>query len=125
MKASSQKMVATSFMKLVAGNRIAEAYDTCVAPSFRHHNAYYPGDAESLRKGMQESAERFPNKQFEIQRTVEEGDLVMVHSRMRPQAGMPEMALVHIFRFENGLIAELWDIGQAEPDEVVNTLGLF
>lgn len=112
-------------MKLVAANKVAEAYEKYVAPGFRHHNAYYPGDAASLQKGMQESAERFPNKRFDIQRAVEEGDVVMVHSRMLLQPGMPEAALVHIFRFENDRIAELWDICQMEPDDIVNTLGMF
>lgn len=112
-------------MKLVAANKVAEAYAAYVAPDFRHHNAYYPGNAAALQKGMEESAQRFPDKQFTIQRTVEEGDVVVVHSRMLLQPGMPEVALVHIFRFADDRIAELWDISQVEPEGMANELGMF
>jgi hypothetical protein len=32
---------------------------------------------------------------------------------------------VHIFRFQNDLIAELWDIGQAVPENSPNQFGMF
>jgi predicted SnoaL-like aldol condensation-catalyzing enzyme len=32
--------------------------------------------------------------------------------------------LVHIFRFDGGLIAELWDIGQPVPEDSPNERGL-
>jgi predicted SnoaL-like aldol condensation-catalyzing enzyme len=35
------------------------------------------------------------------------------------------VALVHIFRFEGNLIAELWDIGQAAPENSPNEYGMF
>jgi predicted SnoaL-like aldol condensation-catalyzing enzyme len=35
------------------------------------------------------------------------------------------IAVVHIFRFENGKIAELWDVGQAVPDGAVNEHSMF
>ncbi|MFW1806269.1 nuclear transport factor 2 family protein, partial [Acinetobacter baumannii] len=31
---------------------------------------------------------------------------------------------VHICRFENGKIAEFWDIGQIQPDPLVNENGM-
>ena len=34
-------------------------------------------------------------------------------------------ALVHLFRFEGDRIAELWDIGQAVPEQSVNANGMF
>lgn len=35
------------------------------------------------------------------------------------------MAVVHLFRFENGRIAEFWDVGQAVPENPVNEHGMF
>ncbi|MCF4614399.1 hypothetical protein L1Y69_11750, partial [Acinetobacter baumannii] len=35
------------------------------------------------------------------------------------------LAVVHICRFENGKIAEFWDIGQIQPDPLVNENGMF
>jgi predicted SnoaL-like aldol condensation-catalyzing enzyme len=33
--------------------------------------------------------------------------------------------VVHIFRFENGRIVELWDVGQPVMDEGPNELDMF
>jgi hypothetical protein len=35
------------------------------------------------------------------------------------------MSVVHMFRFEQGLIAELWDIGQVISPDCPNSDGLF
>ena len=35
------------------------------------------------------------------------------------------MAVVHIFRFEGGRIAELWDLGMPIPEDSVNENGMF
>jgi predicted SnoaL-like aldol condensation-catalyzing enzyme len=34
-------------------------------------------------------------------------------------------AVVHIFRFEGGLIVELWDVGQDVPEQSVSENGMF
>lgn len=56
---------------------------------------------------------------------MQEGDLVAVHARVRMKPGDPGVALVHIFRFEGDRIAELWDIGQAPPENSPNEHGMF
>lgn len=120
---SSQTDIAISFLQLCASGKVDEAYDSFVGPHFRHHNPYFRGDAASLKAGMRESAVSHPDKIFEVQRTMEEGDLVAVHSRLRFDANT--MAVVHILRFEDGWIAELWDVGQAQPEPMVNEHGMF
>jgi len=121
----SKKESAVSFLRQVASGKVREAYDAFVAPHFRHHNAYFRGDAESLRTGMEENAAGFPNKTFEVQRALEDGDLVAVHSRLRLKPDMPEIAAVHIVRFEGGRIVEMWDVGQQVPAESPNENGMF
>jgi len=107
---SAHKEAATSFLQLASSGDVRRAFDAYVAPNFRHHNAYFPGDARSLADAMEQNARENPNKVLRVERAIEEGDLVAVHSRVRLKAGAPEMALVHIFRFEDGRVAELWDI---------------
>jgi hypothetical protein len=36
-----------------------------------------------------------------------------------------DIAIAHILRFEGDRIAEMWDIGQAQPDPMANELGMF
>ena len=117
--------IAVSFLQLCAAGKVEEAYDNFAAPHFRHHNPYFHNDANSLKEGMRDSATNHPDKAFEVQRTIAEGDLVAVHSRLQLRTNMPTIAVVHILRFEGEKIAELWDVGQAQPDQMVNENGMF
>ena len=119
------KEAATSFLKLASGGEVDEAYTKFVADGFRHHNAFFEGSAESLQAGMKENAIRNPNKVFEIKRVIAEGDFVVTHSHVQQKPEQPGAAVVHIFRFENGKIIELWDLGQPVPEESPNQYGMF
>lgn len=119
-----QKEVATSFLQLASSGRLDEAY-ALVSPDFRHHNAYFAGDAESLKAGMAAAHKQFPNTSLAVQHVLETDDLVAVHSRVRHSPETPEIAVVHIFRFENDQIAELWDVGMEAPKDSPNKNGLF
>ena len=125
MKSSARKESAISFLKLAASGNMGEAYSKYISPTFRHHNPYFPGDAESLKAGMAEAAAKFPDTRLEVQRIFEEGELVAVHSRVQHGPDEPEIAVVHIFRFEGDWIAELWDVGQAAPADSPNEYGMF
>jgi len=119
-----KKQLATSFLKLAASGKLDEAYANVTA-NFRHHNPYFRGDAESLKAGMAEAHERFPDTTLAVQHVWEDGDLVAVHSRVTHGADAPEIAVVHMFRFEGDRIAELWDVGQEKPKDSPNENGMF
>jgi len=119
------KEAAMEFLRLAASGKVREAYHKYVGAEFRHHNPYFRGDAESLMAAMEENAVKNPNKILEIQRALQDGDLVAVHSRVRQKPDDLGGAVVHVFRFEGNLIAELWDIGQAVPENSPNEYGMF
>jgi predicted SnoaL-like aldol condensation-catalyzing enzyme len=109
----------------VASGKVSEAYNRHVAAGFRHHNPYFRGDAASLKEAMQANATKNPDKVFEVQRALQDGDEVAVHSRVRQHPDDRGGAVVHVFRFEGNRIAELWDIGQAIPEDSINENGMF
>ena len=121
---SNQKEIAVNFLKLAASGKLDEAYRH-VTPDFRHHNPYFPGDADSLKAGMAQAHEKFPSTTLVVQRALAEGDLVAVHSRVRHSPQTPEIAVVHIFRFESKQIAELWDVATEAPKDSPNQNGMF
>ena len=116
--------MAISFLKNAASGKLDDAY-SLVARNFRHHNAYFPGDAESLKAGMADAHKQFPNTKIDVQRAIAEGDLVAVHSRVQHAPERPAIAVVHIFRFEDDKIAELWDVGMEVPNDSPNENGAF
>ena len=125
MKQSDRKQSAITFLKLASSGKLDEAYGNYISANFRHHNPYFPGDAESLKTGMAEAHEKFPDTTLEIQHVLEEDDLVAVHSKVRHSSDTPEIAVVHLFRFEGSRVAELWDIGIEAPKESPNKNGMF
>ena len=125
MKQSDRKQSAISFLNLASSGKLDEAYGNYISANFRHHNPYFPGDAESLKTGMAEAHEKFPDTTLEIQHVLEENDLVAVHSKVRHSSDTPEIAVVHLFRFEGSRVAELWDIGIEAPKDSPNKNGMF
>jgi predicted SnoaL-like aldol condensation-catalyzing enzyme len=122
---ASKKDLAVSFLQLASSGEAREAYRRYVHPQFRHHNPYFKGDRESLLAGMEESAVIFPEKVFEAVRTFEDGDFVVVHGKVRLKPEMPEITLIHIFRFWDDLIIEEWEAAQEVPQESPNENGMF
>ena len=122
----TKKEIAQDFLKLASSGNPRKAFELYVAENFKHHNAYFKGDRQTLMLAMEEAHQTSPNKIFEMQRTLEDGDLVAVHSRVE-QAGENgwKGAVIHIFRFEDHQIVELWDFGQSVPDELINENGMF
>lgn len=120
----TKKQIAESFLKLASSGQVQEAYEKYVHPDFIHHNAYYKGDRETLLKGMEENAEQFPDKNIETLRTLEEGDLVVVHSKVALDAEKV-FSVIHIFRFENDKIIEEWEANQEVLKDSPNEHGIF
>jgi predicted SnoaL-like aldol condensation-catalyzing enzyme len=117
--------IAASFLTMAASGAVREAYARHVADSFTHHNAYFPGDRESLLVAMEQSAASEPNKSFTVKQVIASGDRVAVLSHLKRAQSNEEYAVVHILRFEGSKIVEMWDIGQAIPKDSPNCLGMF
>lgn len=121
----TKKETAQHFLKLAAAGKSREAFKLYVGKDFKHHNVYFKGDANTLMLAIEEDAKMNPNKIFEIQRALEDGDLVAVHSRFRQNPKDTDYAVMHIFRFEGDKVAELWDFAQAAPADIINENGMF
>jgi predicted SnoaL-like aldol condensation-catalyzing enzyme len=117
--------IVTTFLRMCARGDVRAAFERFVAPGFVHHDAWFPGDRQSLLVAMEQSAAKEPNKSFQPRQVVDGGDRVAVLSHLRRADGDTEMAVVHIARFHDGQIIELWDLGQEIPKDSPNRLGMF
>jgi predicted SnoaL-like aldol condensation-catalyzing enzyme len=117
--------IAVSFLKVASEGNVEEAYSKFVGEGFRHHNPFFEGSAASLQAGMEENARQNPEKVLEVKRVIAEGDFVVTHSHVRQKPSDRGAAVVHIFRFGNGRIVELWDLGQPVPEQSPNQYGMF
>lgn len=122
---SPQIEAATSFLKAVVDRKIEEAYDKFISPQFIHHNQYFKGDRQSLMDGMKEAGEKNPNKRLEIKKILEDGNTVMTLSHIKHNPDDIGGVVVHIFRFEEDKVVELWDLGQPIVKDSINKNGVF
>ncbi|MCL2610056.1 MAG: ester cyclase [Defluviitaleaceae bacterium] len=121
-----EKEIVKEFMQGIVTDKVKEVYEKYVADDFKHHNAYYKSDKNSLMNGMIQSNEQFPNKKLNIKKIVCELPEIVVFSHIQINEAL-SLSAVHIFKFEQGKIKEMWDITQVIPeeDDIENELGLF
>ena len=121
----SNREIAIDFLTRAARGEARDAMQRYAAPDFVHHNPWFASDAESLATAMDANARENPQKELHVERSIAEGQMIALHARVLHSPGERPAAVVHIFRFEDGRISELWDIGQEAPAESPNTAGMF
>jgi predicted SnoaL-like aldol condensation-catalyzing enzyme len=110
---------AVQFLEMCALQDPKAAFEKYVHADFKHHNQYFPGDRASLMNAMVEAGKTHPNRSFKVMQIFETADRVAVVSHVIKDT--MEIAVVHILRFQDGKISEMWDLGQvldpASPNE--------
>ncbi len=102
----TRKDVAVAFLRRAASGRVREAYNEYISNDFRHHNPAFAGNAEALMAALEENARQNPDRHLDVLHTLEDGDLVAVHSHVRQRPGERGAVVVHLFRFEGERIVE-------------------
>ena len=122
----NRKESAVMFLKLAGTGKTDDAYAKFIAPSFVHHNQYFRGDRESLKRAMEEAHVKSPNKRIDVKQVFGDGAFVITHSLVkRTDPAEPDIAVVHIFKFEGDKVVELWDLGQLLSSDSPNENGAF
>ena len=121
----ARKQAAVQFLQLVVAGSIDAAYEKHVDMRGKHHNPFFAAGFRALQKAMIENHVQFPNKQITVKNVLGDGDLVSVHSRIVLRPGEAGVAAMHLFRFQDGKIVELWDCGQPVPADSPNMDGPF
>ena len=105
---NNKSIVAAAFAGLVETGDVA-AVERVLSDGFVHHR---PDSTSSTKAewlaSMRASLEKIAGMEVEVQHVLADGDHVVMHSRRRLPSG-PEIAVVDIMRFEDGLIAEAWE----------------
>jgi predicted SnoaL-like aldol condensation-catalyzing enzyme len=104
--------------------RVADAFALLVSGDYRQHNPNVPDGPAAAIEMLTPKFDGSPDARFEIQRTIVDGDLAMVHVRAsRP--GAPDAAVADIYRFDGGFIVEHWDVLQPVPATSVHDHPMF
>ncbi|MBI1741834.1 nuclear transport factor 2 family protein [Candidatus Acetothermia bacterium] len=98
-----------------------EAVAKYLGASYRQHNPTAGDGPEPFIAFVRGFAKAFPSLRFDFKRMVAEDDLVVAHSHLVRQPGDRGMAVMDIFKLENGKIVEHWDVLQEIPATAANS----
>ena len=105
--------------------RPEEATKKYLGPYYRQHNPGAADGADAFIAFVRGFRQSFPDLRFDVKRIIAERDLVAVHSHLIRKKGDRGMAVMDIFRIENGRIVEHWDVLQEVAENPANTNTMF
>lgn len=117
---SANKELVSKFVTQVWNNKNLDALGDFVAEGYIQHNPNLANGRETLKGFLSGLFQQIPDGTFEIVRMIEENDLIVTHAVFTPAPGAPTMAVVDIYRVENGLLAEHWDVSADIPAETAS-----
>ena len=109
----------------VLGPMDSSAVDRFIAPDYIQHNQMAEPGREGLKKFLDMIRSKTPNAVHHVKRAFVDGDHVIVHYHVRRWPEDLGWAVIDIFRIENGLIAEHWDVMQDVTEGGPNSNSTF
>ena len=115
------KQVVSEFVELFYGQtKVREAFTKYVKEDYIQHNPIADDGRNAAIEVLERVRGEFPGTNVQVKRIIAEGDLVVVHSHGRRTEEDLGAAIVDIFRVEEGMVAEHWDVVQMIPEESLN-----
>lgn len=130
MNADENKKVVLDFEELAFNKKDLKAAAEFLADNLVQHNPQVPDGKEGFVQGMTYFFQANPNLKLEVKNIVvsADGNTVVLHVWGDMDSSNPEskkMAIMDIFRLENGKIVEHWDVLQDIPEQANNSNGMF
>ena len=121
----ANKKVVLDFYDKALNQKDFDAAAKHFGPRYIQHNPLAADGIEGFRKFIEFRREKFPNAKSEIKRALVDGDMVILHVHSIREPGERGVAIVDIFRLDNGKIVEHWDVIQPIPEKAANDNTMF
>lgn len=108
--------VVREYIEVVVNGRQFDRIDEFVARDLIQRNPNLPNGREPLRQFWTDFMGGQPEARFTVARVISEGDLVVEHSLFQSSSDDRGTAVIDIYRIEDGLIVEHWDVVQPIPE---------
>lgn len=96
-----------------------------MSSTYTQHNPGVGDGIEAFRAFFKPFFAERPNSTFEIKRVFCEGDFVTIHAHWKENADDRGTAVMDIFRLQDGLVAEHWDVMQPIPEKLAHDNTMF
>lgn len=120
----TNREIVEDFLDLINRHgRVREAFERHVADEYIQHNPT-AGNGREDAIALVEGLSATPGFNPAVKRMVAEGDLVAVHMHIQFEA-QPGLAVMDMFRLEDGKIVEHWDVIQEVPGQSASGNSMF
>jgi len=99
--------------------------DELFAPGYVQHNPNVTTGSHGLKQMVERAKVKYPKAEHRVKRMMADGNLVAAHVHVIFNPGDAGLAVVDIFRIEDGKVAEHWDVAQPIPATSRNSNGMF
>ncbi|MBX3302161.1 MAG: ester cyclase [Nitrospira sp.] len=124
--AEKNKKLVRDFYELAFNqHRPTEAAKKYIGEQYIQHNPNVPNGAEAFYGFFEGFFKEHPKSHVDIKRILADGDLVALHLHSKVDENDPGLAIIDIFRVENGKIVEHWDVIQPVPEKAANSNTMF
>lgn len=120
---ANRDLVVDFYDRFFNGHDIAAA--DIVADGYIQHNPHVPDGKAPFVGYFTEFFQQNPESRARIVRSAADGDLVYLHIHATNGAEDLGQAVVDIFRVDDGMIVEHWDVIQPVPAEAANQNTMF
>ena len=125
----SAREVADRFIEVFYNqNRLVDAFRAWVHPDYIQHDPNSKTGRDGTIEALDAHMKRSPGMSHDVKRVIYgEDGTVAVHYHFRHAPDQRGMAVVDIFRIEDGYLVEHWDVMQEMPDPATskNPNGMF
>jgi predicted SnoaL-like aldol condensation-catalyzing enzyme len=110
---SFNKQLAKNCLDMIFNqHKVDQAVAQYIGANYRQHNPNTPDGPQGIIAYATGYIKANPELHMDFKHIIAEGTLVAVHSHLKPNPTDPGMAVVDIFRVENGKLVEHWDVMQ-------------
>lgn len=121
----TNKQTVLAFYDALVNKKDFNLARTFVGPRYIQHNPLWEDGFAGLQALVAMLKSDFSSARSDVKRCFADGDHVILHVHSIRVPGSAGRAIVDIFRLENGLIAEHWDVIQEVPPTSANRNGMF
>jgi predicted SnoaL-like aldol condensation-catalyzing enzyme len=122
-KEARNKRLILEYYDLALNKRDFAAARQFIGANYTQHNPDIADGPEGLEAFIKIIERDLPNLRVEFLRVIADGDFVITHNHGYNSPG--DMAVVDIFRIEDGKVVEHWDVLQPVPVSAANPNGMF
>ncbi|UQV24559.1 nuclear transport factor 2 family protein [Vibrio sp. J383] len=116
------KSIVISFYNDVLFGRNSEEVDKYIGDEYIQHNPSIPDGKKALKDFINNVPNTTPG---EIVRVLADGSLVALHVKRFSPGGDRNRVIVDIFKVENSMIVEHWDVIQVIPEHSINSNTMY